>query len=157
MQDGLDITISKLALQIQEIFWVPPPLGWLRANTDGSKFDDRVGYGFLLRDQFVHLIQAVAACVEAKTMNFLELQSIVQSVKAAMELGVNHLWVESDSKVAVHWITRSDKVPWRREIRVCTSPAASLSIMAFNAESKFEGATMVRPGVVLKDVRKSAA
>ncbi|KAK1290372.1 hypothetical protein QJS10_CPB18g00856 [Acorus calamus] len=92
MQDGLDIIISKLALQIQE------------ENTDGSKSDDMAGYGFLLRGQFGHLIQAVAAPVEVNTINFLELQAIGQSIKAAMELGVNHLWVESASKVAIHWL-----------------------------------------------------
>ncbi|KAK1303342.1 hypothetical protein QJS10_CPB11g00696 [Acorus calamus] len=37
-----------------------------------------------------------------------------------MELGVNHLWVESDSKVAIHWVTRSDKVLWRVR-RLCNS------------------------------------
>ncbi|KAK1266490.1 hypothetical protein QJS04_geneDACA000329 [Acorus gramineus] len=37
-----------------------------------------------------------------------------------MELGVNHLWVESDSKVAIHWVTCSDKVPWRVR-RLCKS------------------------------------
>ncbi|KAK1302463.1 hypothetical protein QJS10_CPB12g01015 [Acorus calamus] len=120
MQHGLDIIISKPTLQIQEVFWVPPPVEWLKANTDGSKSDDRAGYGFILRDQFGHLVQAVAACVEAKTINFLELQAIGQSVKAAMELGVNHLRVESDSNVAIHWVTRSDKVPWRAR-RLCNS------------------------------------
>ncbi|KAK1266749.1 hypothetical protein QJS04_geneDACA016665 [Acorus gramineus] len=113
IKTGLGVTIYELSIHSIEVKWEPPPWEWVKANTDGSLSEDRAGYGFLLRDHSGNLIIAEAAKTARNSINQLELMAIGQSIKMALELGFPKLWVESDSKVALLWITSCNIVPWK--------------------------------------------
>ncbi|KAK1295473.1 hypothetical protein QJS10_CPA16g00555 [Acorus calamus] len=91
MKDGLGIYVSEQIVHSQEICWVAPSPGWTKANTDGSKSEDRAGYGFLLRNHLGQLIIAEAACTDQRSINYLELQAIGQCLKSAKCLGIHNL------------------------------------------------------------------
>ncbi|KAK1311477.1 Serine carboxypeptidase-like 43 [Acorus calamus] len=44
MRDGLQLGISELLVHTQEVIWSAPTAGWIKANTDGSRSDDRAGF-----------------------------------------------------------------------------------------------------------------
>ncbi|KAK1320924.1 hypothetical protein QJS10_CPA03g00867 [Acorus calamus] len=65
-----------------------PPVGWVKANSDGSVSDDRYGFGAIVRGPFGDCKQAIAARSRATSNNILELKGILAGLRLCKEYGL---------------------------------------------------------------------
>ncbi|KAK1324914.1 hypothetical protein QJS10_CPA01g01382 [Acorus calamus] len=75
------VKIIEAPLNPRSIIWGPPPVGWIKSNSDGSLSDDRGGYGALLRDCSAQFI----------------IGSAVQGLSQLEEWRITHIFKEGNS------------------------------------------------------------
>ena len=108
--------MHSTAPRIIEVLWKPPPLGWIKVNTDGAAFGcpSLTGYGgiFCNCKGFVHRCFAIpiglAFAFEA------ELVATIQAISFAWDRNWKKLWLETDSiYLVILFRSKSLVVPWR--------------------------------------------
>ncbi|KAK1259493.1 hypothetical protein QJS04_geneDACA023252 [Acorus gramineus] len=103
------LSTSQIAL------WLPPSAGWVKINSDGSKGDDRFGYGAIVRDPNGDCLVAVAVRSCAASINILELQGMAYGLKLCTGLPNSNklsIWAETDSTTVVAWTQGRGTIPW---------------------------------------------
>ncbi|KAK1279269.1 hypothetical protein QJS04_geneDACA014865 [Acorus gramineus] len=97
---------------IQEVRWLFPSPGWLKANSDGFVSDDHFGYGALIRDHHEDSFEALSARTRASSINLLDLKGVVAVIKLSIVHGASKVWSESDSITAISWSQGRGSIPW---------------------------------------------
>ncbi|PON47283.1 Ribonuclease H, partial [Parasponia andersonii] len=107
---------------IIEVIWRPPPLSWIKVNTDGSTYGSSGSYGYsgvfqthrgFIRGCFSILL-GTSYAFEAK------LTAAIYAINFAWKYGWKHLWLENDSVYIVSLLlARSLKVPFRWKSTWC--------------------------------------
>jgi ribonuclease HI len=104
--------IAKAAVQKTEVLisWKPPPVGWVRLNTDGScKEGNRAGCGGLVRGSegewlggFPKFVGSCSACIA-------ELWGVLEGLRCIWNLGFHWVELHIDSQVVINMI-KEDKM-----------------------------------------------
>ncbi|KAK1299709.1 hypothetical protein QJS10_CPB13g01384 [Acorus calamus] len=81
----------------QMVLWLPPSVGWVKINSNGSRCDDRFGYGAIVRDPNGDCLAAAAASppyffkgpwfylkVRAASIDILELKGLVEGLHLSL-------------------------------------------------------------------------
>ncbi|KAL2462289.1 RNase H domain-containing protein [Abeliophyllum distichum] len=93
------------------VFWRTPPVGSYKINTDGCVKDGVASGGGIIRDSSGQCIRAFFSFYGDCTILEAELRAILDGIILAQRLGLSVLWVESDSTLAIHCITKGGE-PW---------------------------------------------
>ncbi|KAK1302693.1 hypothetical protein QJS10_CPB12g01020 [Acorus calamus] len=104
------LLVQKTSLTVQ-VKWTPPPIGWVKANSDGSLSEDRFGFGAITRNSSGDCVQAIAARTRAASINLLELKGILAGLRLNRG-NTSKVWSESDSTTAVAWAQGKGIIPW---------------------------------------------
>ncbi|KAL2506264.1 Uncharacterized protein Adt_21885 [Abeliophyllum distichum] len=93
------------------VFWRTLPVGSYKINTDGCVKDGVASGGGIIRDSSGQCIRAFFSFYGDCTILEAELRAILDGIILAQRLGLSVLWVESDSTLAIHCITKGGG-PW---------------------------------------------
>ncbi|QHO48036.1 Putative ribonuclease H protein [Arachis hypogaea] len=87
----------------EQVGWEPPEEGWIKLNVDGSVLQpgSRGACGGLSRNFRGRMLVGFSMNIGTCTLTMAELWAIYIGIKMAVELGINKLNVESDSRVAL--------------------------------------------------------
>ncbi|KAF9610199.1 hypothetical protein IFM89_021137 [Coptis chinensis] len=97
-----------------ECYWLLPPPGVIKANTDGSSRGNPrlAGWGVVLRDHNELVYGARIGGMGIETCYVAECQAILAGVERAIQMGWKNIWVECDSQATVHAFQLGN-VHWR--------------------------------------------
>lgn len=98
--------LSPVSKSIRWCRWEKPKFGWTKLNTDGSVDRENAGLGGLLRDCKGDPICAYVSKVSQGDIFLVELWAVWRGLILASGLGINVIWVESDSMSVVKTINR---------------------------------------------------
>ncbi|KAK8954287.1 hypothetical protein KSP39_PZI002052 [Platanthera zijinensis] len=89
--------------------WLPPPLGWLKVNFDGSVHPNNyAGLGCTIRNHTGELLAASGARIQSRSVNMTELRSALHGTSLAKDYLDNLIGVivEGDSDSAIAALNR---------------------------------------------------
>jgi hypothetical protein len=102
--------------------WSPPPVGFLKINTDGSSRGNPglAGIGGIGRDSFGSVVFIFSANKGLQTVNRMEGLAILYALKRAYALGWRKVICESDSQVLVNLLLerKISDVSWQLSVIV---------------------------------------
>ncbi|KAK1324926.1 hypothetical protein QJS10_CPA01g01651 [Acorus calamus] len=113
------ISISEITSSPTLVRWVPPQLGWIKLNSDGSLSEDRGGYGALLRTHEADFIYGIAGRIDLPSINLLELKAIEEGLWLAIRLNFPSIWIETDSTTACAWVLGKGSRSWSSIRSLC--------------------------------------
>lgn len=93
--------------------WYPPPMGWIKVNSDGPLSADHAGYGLLLRNSEGNFIVGEMARSQDASVNHLKLLSLKRGIQIFLENGFSTFQFETDSQTVINWIHGKGCIPWR--------------------------------------------
>ncbi|XP_022866066.1 uncharacterized protein LOC111385870 [Olea europaea var. sylvestris] len=93
------------------VVWRTPPVGSYKINTDGCVKDGFVSGGCIIRDHAGYCIRAFSASYGPCFILEAELRAILDGLLLARGLGISAIWLEADSTLAIHCITKGGG-PW---------------------------------------------
>jgi len=98
---------------------LPPDVGWVKVNCDGSYFgtNPNGSIGFVLRDSQANFVGAMVQNIGYTTPIEAEFCACMMAMEKAKELQLTHLWIETDSLIVVKAFCTSNGVPWRLQAR----------------------------------------
>ncbi|KAK1324928.1 hypothetical protein QJS10_CPA01g01653 [Acorus calamus] len=106
------ISISEITSSPTLVRWVPPQLGWIKLNSDGSLSEDRGGYGALLRTHEADFIYGIAGRIDLPSINLLELKASEEGLWLAIRLNFPSIRIETDSTTACAWVLGKGSHSW---------------------------------------------
>ena len=91
---------------LRYVSWRRPSSGWVKLNFDGAVKgrSQRGGAGGLLRDSEGEFKAAFAAPVSTTRPLFSEIYALREGLQLAVDSGVEYLWIEGDSKIAIEML-----------------------------------------------------
>jgi ribonuclease HI len=98
------ITIQPPKVPIlKEIIWQPPPLNWIKCNTDGASNGNPgiASCGGVFRDHHAEFVFAFVEPLGVETSFFAELSGALKAIDIAYDRNWLNLWLESDSSQVV--------------------------------------------------------
>ncbi|CAL1409286.1 unnamed protein product [Linum trigynum] len=97
---------SKAARSEELIGWKPPPVGWLKLNTDGAAqgHGGEIGAGGVIRNSNGDWIKGFVCRIGAGSVIMAELWGILRGINLARRMGIEFLIIESDSRLALDLI-----------------------------------------------------
>lgn len=99
------------------VCWVPPSPNWVKVNTDGSYREPNVaGFGGIFLCNAVSFMGAFSCKVNVASAVEAELLAMIEAVSLAWLKGWQHLWLETDSLLVLHYFKSPTMVPWRLRI-----------------------------------------
>ncbi|KAM5554460.1 hypothetical protein ABKV19_022706, partial [Rosa sericea] len=97
--------------------WAPPPVGWLKVNTDGSfRSPEVAGFGGLFRDSDGLFKGAFAHRVIVNSAIDAEILAVIEALRVAWARSWTHIWLETDSTLVVHYFNSPNLIPWRFKV-----------------------------------------
>ncbi|KAF7822906.1 reverse transcriptase [Senna tora] len=81
--------------RVVQVKWTPPPLDWLKLNTDGSCTNSEIGAGGLLRDHSGRWISGFSVFIGIGNALLAELWAVFHGLKLASQCQVKNLVVEA--------------------------------------------------------------
>ncbi|XP_062014236.1 uncharacterized protein LOC133730712 [Rosa rugosa] len=95
------LSLSPLRLKAPKFIpvrWAPPPVGWLKVNTDGSfRSPEVAGFGGLFRDSDGLFKGAFAYRVIVNSAIDAEILAVIEALRVAWARSWTHIWLETDS------------------------------------------------------------
>ncbi|KAL6123654.1 hypothetical protein ACLB2K_076173 [Fragaria x ananassa] len=75
----------RATLRVVEVNWIPPSLGWVKINSDGSwKHEEGVGgYGAIFRDYKGHFLGAFPSNLEIPSSISAEIMAVIKTIELA--------------------------------------------------------------------------
>ncbi|KAL5724525.1 hypothetical protein ACHQM5_007773 [Ranunculus cassubicifolius] len=106
-------TKPRPPLKMIEFFWAPPPLGYIKINTDGASKGNPgpSGWGSIFRDENNKIRGVYYGGLGISSSHMEETMAVTHSLLKAVEQGWKNFWIESDSEAVVHDF-QSGKVHW---------------------------------------------
>jgi ribonuclease HI len=103
------------APNIVEVIWTPPLSGWVKCNTDGSSLGNPgiAASDGIFRNHNGASLGCFAYNVGTATAFFAEFMGIILAVECAFERSWMHLWIESDSHLAILAFKNPKLIPWQ--------------------------------------------
>ncbi|KAL8503397.1 hypothetical protein ACS0TY_022219 [Phlomoides rotata] len=94
--------------------WIPPMVGWVKLNSDGSMVDGRIAGGGVFRDSMGFVIGAFAQKWGSGLPFEAELRAAMSGLTIAITRGWHRIHLESDSKYVVSAFTEPSSliIPW---------------------------------------------
>ena len=91
---------------LRYVSWRRPCSGWVKLNLDGAVKgrSQRGGAGGLLRDAEGEFMTAFATPVATTRSLFAEVYALREGLELAVECGVEYLWIEGDSRIAIEML-----------------------------------------------------
>jgi ribonuclease HI len=141
---------------IKEVLWQPPPLNWLKCNTDGASTSTSSACGGVFRN---HLSEFVVGFAENIGLHFSLIAGLI-GVMRAIEMANIHnwsnLWLETDSSLAVLAFKSACIVPWviRNRWENCMVMARSMNIIATHIfrEGNDSADSLANVGLIISDI-----
>jgi ribonuclease HI len=97
---------------IKEVIWSPPPLDWLKCNTDGAFNSVSAACGGVFRNHQAEFVLAFAENIPFQSSLIVELCGVMRAIEMAFEHNWLNLWIETDSSIAVLAFKSISIVPW---------------------------------------------
>lgn len=111
------LSLSPLRLQAPHfipINWEPPPINWVKINTDGSFHNpNRAGFGGIFRGARPSFLGAFSCKADVLSAIEVEILAVIEAVRVAWNKHWSNLWLETDSSLVVHYFKAPHLVPWR--------------------------------------------
>jgi hypothetical protein len=85
------------APSIKEVLWAPPPLDWLKCNTDGAYNTVSASCGGVFRNHHSQFVVAFAENLDFHSSFIAELCGVMRAIEFAFEHNWLNLWIETDS------------------------------------------------------------
>lgn len=103
------------APKITEVIWSPPILQWIKCNTDGASIGTtgQAACAGIFRNRNGESLGCFAVSLGIANAFYAELMGIIFAVECAIEKRYTHLWIESDSKLAILAVKSPNIVPWQ--------------------------------------------
>ncbi|KAM1078104.1 hypothetical protein ACFX19_025815 [Malus domestica] len=107
-------SLSLDALNFVPVFWRPPPVGWIKINTDGScKGNGHVGSGGVFRDSSGLFLGAFASSSSYPSAVVAEIVAVIEAIQIAWDKKWHNIWLETDSMHVISLLSaHSMDVPW---------------------------------------------
>ncbi|CAL1388702.1 unnamed protein product [Linum trigynum] len=86
------------------IAWKPPPAGWSCLNTDGSVVGGNAAAGGVIRREDGRMLRAFSGNLGEGSITRAELARIAFGLKAAWEMGIRQVQVQTDSHAALRLV-----------------------------------------------------
>ncbi|KAK2382838.1 hypothetical protein QL285_070351 [Trifolium repens] len=118
---------------IKEVFWQPPPLNWLKCNTDGASTSTSSACGGVFRNHLSEFVVGFAENIGLHSSLIAELSGVMRAIEMANIHNWSNLWLEIDSSLAENiGLHASCIVPWviRNRWENCMVMARSMNIIA---------------------------
>lgn len=145
----------RKAPRVIEVDCLPPPCGWIKANTDGAAKGSpgHATGGGIFRDRSGAVLGCFAAYYGISWSLYAELLAAMTSIEIAHQRGWSKLWLECNSSLVVQAFSNVDLVPlrlrnkWRnclclvsnmifrvshiyREVNACADKLASFGVVS---------------------------
>jgi len=126
--DMLDYNVSRLfnlPLKTKRISiaktvtWIPPSLGIVKINCDGSSFGQNPCgvVGYVIRDSSCNFLGAMASNIGQASSLEAEFCAFMLATKKEKEMSFPRLWMETDSIAVVTAFYKDTYIPWKMRIR----------------------------------------
>ncbi|KAL6586073.1 hypothetical protein OROMI_002717 [Orobanche minor] len=96
--------------------WIKPTVGWWKLNTDGAALGSpgvaAAGGGGVIRDHLGHPLLMFSEFLGVQTNNYAEIYAIWRGLEFCIDQNFTKVWVEVDSKIALHLIEHSKTCHW---------------------------------------------
>lgn len=110
--------LQSLIPKLISVLWKPPPIGWVKVNTDGSFRDkSRAGFGGVFRNHEGVFIGGFSSKVDVCSAIDAEILAVLEALQVAWVRRWTHVWLETDSALVVHYFYHPHLVPWRLRIQ----------------------------------------
>lgn len=103
------------APQITDVYWLPPPPGWIKINTDGLSHKDPLvaAAGGVFRDGLGTVLGAFCCSIGPHTAFYEEMMALIQGIQIAQSKGWTKILLEIDSlAVLTCLLNHNFKPPW---------------------------------------------
>ncbi|XP_058725539.1 uncharacterized protein LOC131596818 [Vicia villosa] len=84
----------------------------VKANTDGAAVNANSACGGLFRNSFGDFIFGFAENLGNNNASFAEVSGALRAIEIAQQYNWNHLWLETDSSLAVKAFNNLASIPW---------------------------------------------
>ncbi|XP_024156133.1 uncharacterized protein LOC112164125 [Rosa chinensis] len=100
--------------RVVEVNWLPPSLGWVKINSNGSwKHEEGVGgCGAIFQDYKGQFLGAFASNLEIPSSIAAEIMAVIKAIELAWVRDWKHIWLEVDSSLVLDYIRTPSLVPW---------------------------------------------
>ncbi|XP_021800463.1 uncharacterized protein LOC110744764 [Prunus avium] len=103
------------AVDVSHVFWRPPREGLIKINVDGAWHKNTMhgAVGCVIRDNRGNLIGGASSFTVRSSPEEVEAEAILEGLKLARTMHLQHIVVESDSKVVIESISKKKLMLWR--------------------------------------------
>ncbi|KAK2421259.1 hypothetical protein QL285_031907 [Trifolium repens] len=103
------------ALVITEIFWQPPPLRWVKCNSEGASKGNHglPACGGIFRDYHANDLGCFASNLGVMDAFSAEIMGAINAIENTQRKGWNHLWLECDYKLVTLAFKSQLTIPWK--------------------------------------------
>jgi ribonuclease HI len=103
------------APNIIEVIWTPPLSGWVKCNIDGSSLGNPgiATTAGIFRNHNGASLGCFASNIGNATAFFAEFLGIILAIECAFDKNWLHLWIESDSQLAILAFKNPNIIPWQ--------------------------------------------
>ncbi|KAK9931139.1 hypothetical protein M0R45_018433 [Rubus argutus] len=108
----------RRAPSIVEVNWIPPLIGWVKINTDGSwkSTSGQAGYGAVFRDYKGAFLGAFCSSLNIPSSVAAEVIAVIKAIELAWIRDWKHVWLEVDSTLVLHFLKSPNLVPWQLRV-----------------------------------------
>ncbi|GAU50814.1 hypothetical protein TSUD_410840 [Trifolium subterraneum] len=100
------------APSIKEVLWQPPPIDWMKCNTDGAYNTVKASCGGVFSNRQSEFVFAFAENLDFHSSFVAELCGVMKAIEIANIHNWLNLWIETDSNLAVLAFKSNSLVPW---------------------------------------------
>lgn len=115
LQNFGEIRVQVNQKRIRKNEWSAPPIGVLKFNVDGSALGapGRSGVGGVLKNSNRQVIGIFSKAIGELWAYEAEVKTILQALIFCQQHHLKHILIESDSTLAVGWVSKQANRPWR--------------------------------------------
>ncbi|KAL6193522.1 hypothetical protein ACLB2K_034606 [Fragaria x ananassa] len=105
--------LRPTAPRVVHVLWQPPPIHWVKVNTDGSFCDQaHSGYGGIFRNHKASFLGAFAARAHVSSAIDVEMLAVIEAMHIAWANLWHNLWLEVDSLLLLTYLNMPLSVAW---------------------------------------------
>lgn len=111
---ALDLQCHQKPLDILvPIYRLPPPINYVKVNTDGSVTTDSATCGGVIRDFNGHFMGGFSCSLPLMSVYLAELIGVIHAIHFLINRGYSHVCMELDSYIAVLTLKEEISPPWQ--------------------------------------------
>ncbi|KAL6578151.1 hypothetical protein OROMI_010479 [Orobanche minor] len=107
----------RIARKVSMVHWLKPPIGWMKLNTDGAARGNPglAAAGGIIRDSCGKPLLCFWEFIGAQSNTFADLHGIWRGLQLCCEKGIDNIWVEVDSAIALRMIHNNSTSQWQSQ------------------------------------------